>query len=162
MRPAHVGIMGVAGAGKSTLGRLLAARLGRPFLDADDFHTPAARAAMASGLALTDSDRAPWLAAIADALSEGPAVLACSALKAAYRERLEAGGGSILWVHLDGPAEVIAQRIVGRADHFFPADLLDTQFAILEPPATGLSLDVRHAPEELAHAVIAALEATGP
>lgn len=133
----HV-IMGVAGCGKSEVGHRVALALGLPFADADAFHPPANVARMSAGIALNDEDRAPWLAAMAEAIGRwnqaGGAVLACSALKRSYRDRLRQGG-LVGIVHLAGAREVIAQRLAARKNHFMPPSLLDSQFATLESPA---------------------------
>jgi carbohydrate kinase (thermoresistant glucokinase family) len=124
-------VMGVAGAGKSTLGAALAERLGWPFRDGDDLHPPANRAKMAAGQPLTDADRAPWLAAIAGWIAGHPeGVIACSALKRAYRAQL----GTVTLVYLRGGRDLIAERLQSRPGHFFAASLMDSQFADLEPP----------------------------
>jgi len=141
----HVVVMGVAGSGKTTVGRAVAGRLGRRFVDADDHHPAANVAKMAAGEPLTDGDRAPWLAALGDLLRAcrdrgEPVVLACSALRAAYRSTLLDGAGPHLLVHLDAPPDLIAARLAGRVDHFLPPSLAPSQFAALEAPAAGDAL----------------------
>lgn len=131
-------VTGVAGAGKSTVGRALAARLGRRFVDADDHHPPANRRRMAAGTPLTEEDRAPWLAALGDVLAAAeesgePVVLAVSALRRAHRSRL-ATAAAVLTVLLDVPEAVARERVDERSDHFMPADLVASQFATLERP----------------------------
>jgi gluconokinase len=144
----HVGVMGVAGSGKSTVGRLLADALGRRFIDGDDLHPPANIAKMSSGVPLTDADRAPWLEAIAAELARGgPAVIACSALKRAYRERLP----GVRWFHLRVPRDVLAARLSERSGHFFPPALLDSQLAELEEPEE--SVDGTLPPQRIAAAI---------
>ncbi len=139
-RPRLVVVFGVCGCGKSSLGSALGERLGKPFLDADDFHPAANKAKMARGVPLSDADRWPWLDALGRALAKqgrqaGMAVAACSALRRAYRERLiEVAGEPILFVLLDGPPALIAERLARRQDHFMPPGLLDSQLALLEPP----------------------------
>lgn len=145
-------LMGVCGCGKTTVGEALAGSLGWPFHDADDFHPPANVAKMAAGTALTDEDRAPWLARIADELAAclargGHAVLACSALKQAYRERL-AMAGDVRFVHLAGDQETIAARLALRQHRYMPASLLASQFATLEAPADALVVDIRQGIDE--------------
>jgi carbohydrate kinase (thermoresistant glucokinase family) len=130
-------VMGVAGSGKTTVGEALAARMGVAFRDADEFHPQANVAKMAAGIPLTDEDRWPWLDAIARAMrAAAPAgiVVACSALKHMYRARLRmVAARPLVFVHLDGPKEILAERIGGRRGHFMPASLLDSQIATLEP-----------------------------
>src|SRR5438105_4672721 len=122
-------VMGVSGSGKSTIGELLAAGLGWPYLDADDFHPPGNVAKMAAGTPLEDADRWPWLARINEELllletQKQPAVLSCSALKEAYRERLRNGVKQFRVVYLHGSYELIASRMAGRRHRFMPASLL--------------------------------------
>ena len=132
-------VMGVSGSGKTTVGKALAASAGLRFIDGDDLHSDAARAKMAAGFALDDSDRAPWLdrigARLADA-SADPAglIVACSALRRAYRDRLRAAAPGLQFLFLDGDMALMQQRVGRRAGHFMPASLVDSQFAALEPP----------------------------
>lgn len=146
-------LMGVAGTGKTTVGRLLAFDLGWIFLDADDFHSPANVAKMHRGQPLDDTDREPWLAALrerlAGELGAGHSlVLACSALKAAYRERL-AVDERVRFVHLKGDPALLRRRLGDRPAHFFAPGLLESQIATLEEPKDVLALDVAQSPEEL-------------
>ena len=154
--------MGVSGCGKSTVGRLLAARLGLPFLDADEYHPPENVAKMAAGVPLGDADRWPWLerlnAELAAADRSGPgAVLACSALKAAYRDVLRRGLPACRFVHLRGSRELIAARLAERRHRYMPASLLDSQFAALEPPGDAIDIDVAQAPQACVEQALAAL-----
>lgn len=162
MKPRIV-VMGVAGAGKSTVGPLLAVALGVPFADGDAFHPPANVAKMAAGTPLTDEDRWPWLAAIGAWLAarEGAgAVVACSALRRAYRDRLREACPGLRFVHLAGERALIGARLAARAGHFMPAGLLDSQFATLEDPAGEpdvIAVSVAPAPEEIVRAVLGAI-----
>lgn len=139
--------MGVSGSGKSTVGTLLADRLGLQFLDADDFHPPENVARMAAGVPLTDADRAPWLARLnAELRGRSKSVLACSALKESYR-RILAEGVECRFVHLRGPIELIRARMQARSHRYMPASLLESQFATLEPPAGAIEVDIAEPPE---------------
>lgn len=140
-------VMGVAGAGKTTVGRLLAARLGAEFLDADDFHPVANVEKMRVGAALTDEDRWPWLARLNGVLREceargAAAVLACSALKASYRDVLLDELADARLVYLRGSRETIAARLAARRGHYMNPALLDSQFAALEEPAEAIVAEV--------------------
>ena len=133
-------VMGVSGSGKTTIGGMLAARLGVPYAEADDFHPMANIAKMAAGQPLDDADRVPWLDAIADWLAgRGPrgGVVSCSALRRRYRDRLRAAAPGLLFAHLDGAPELIAARLGARTGHFMPPGLLDSQFEALEPLEPG-------------------------
>lgn len=130
-------IMGVAGCGKSSLGAAVAAAQGLPLVEGDDFHSPASREKMSRGVALTDADRAGWLATLGEQLRARPAgiVLTCSALKRSYRERLREAAPGLRFVFLDIGREAALQRVAARAaSHFFSASLVDSQFATLESP----------------------------
>ncbi|MGA8366326.1 MAG: gluconokinase [Candidatus Acidiferrales bacterium] len=150
-------VMGPEGVGKTTVGTLLARELGWQFVDADDFHPPANIEKMARGIPLTDTDRAPWLAALHDAIMHWDAerrnvVLACSALERSYRARL-AQNADVEFVYLKGSYELIAQRIRTREGHFAHEDLLASQFAILEEPQDAITVDASRTPEEIAEEV---------
>jgi gluconokinase len=135
-------VMGVSGSGKSTVGALLAERLGVEFLDADEFHPPENVAKMAAGVPLTDADRRPWLERLnAELQNRKDAVLACSALKESYRRTL-AQGVDCRFVHLRGPIELIRARMQERRHRYMPASLLESQFAALEPPAGAIEVDI--------------------
>ncbi len=132
-------VMGVSGAGKSTVGREVAARLDWAFQEGDDLHPAANVAKMKSGRPLDDADRAPWLAAIAawidrQAAAGAPAVIACSALKRRYRQVLTDGRPFVRIIYLEVDRDIIRERIEARKHAYFPAALLDSQFADLEPP----------------------------
>ncbi|MET7519332.1 gluconokinase, GntK/IdnK-type [Streptomyces sp. NPDC005480] len=160
--PQMVLVVGVAGSGKSTVGRLLAERLGWEYRDADEFHSEANQAKMAAGHALTDSDRAPWLEAIGAWMDREiaaglQAVVTCSALKRVYRDKLLAGRPEVLLVYLHGSHELLEARLAARHGHFFPADLLDSQLAVLqepEPDEHPLVVEIDQPPEEVVAAVL--------
>jgi gluconokinase len=140
--PSALVVMGVSGSGKSTIADHLAKRLGWRYEDGDRFHPPDNVAKMSAGHPLTDEDRWPWLRAIADeidrlAASGEHAVIACSALKRAYREILVHGRDDIRIVFLDGTLDLIAERLAVRKGHFMPPGLLASQFRTLEPPGAG-------------------------
>lgn len=147
-------LMGVTGCGKTTVGVLLAQELGWTFYDADDFHPAANVANMKKGEPLGDADRWPWLdrlnALLLDGEREGKgAVLACSALKQVYRERLARGCAASRFVFLDGEPELIRARLAARQGHYMNPALLDSQFAILERPQDALRLDAAESPAAL-------------
>lgn len=149
MTPPRLIIMGVSGCGKSTVGRLLAERIGVPFLEGDELHPPRNVALMAAGTPLTDADRAGWLDAIAQRLSDlGPdegLVVSCSALKRSYRERLRAATSHLHFVHLHGTRALLAARLRERQGHYMPPALLDSQLDTLEIPSADeavLTLDI--------------------
>ncbi len=132
-------LAGVSGSGKTTVGRLLADRLGWPFADGDSFHPAANVAKMTAGIPLTDDDRWPWLAAIgawmdARIAAGGSGVVACSALKRRYRDVLRQGRPEVRLVFLDVSRDEDLARLRARSGHFFPARLMDSQFGDLEPP----------------------------
>lgn len=130
-------VMGVSGAGKTTLAAALARALGRPFIEGDALHPPANVAKMASGTPLTDADRWPFLENVAQAIraADAPAVASCSALKRIYRDCLRAVAGDLLFILPDLSRTVLERRMATRTGHFMPPGLLDSQLAALEPPA---------------------------
>jgi carbohydrate kinase (thermoresistant glucokinase family) len=139
--------MGVSGSGKTVVGQALAADLGWPFVDGDDFHPPANVAKMAAGTPLDDADRWPWLDRLASEMGTvnaggGNAVLACSALKQAYRDRL-CRAGDVRFIHLSGDSATIAARLAARSHRYMPPALLASQFATLEAPAGAIVVDIR-------------------
>lgn len=154
--------MGVAGCGKSSLAAALGTALSRPVIEGDDFHPPANRARMQAGIALTDADRAGWLDVLAGQLQAHPdgAVLSCSALKRAYRERLRAASPGLRFIHLALPEAEALRRVQRRAGHFFAPELVRSQFATLEDPAGEdgvLTLDATQSLAALREACLRAL-----
>ena len=153
--PPVVVVMGVAGCGKSTVGAALAGRLGVEYAEADDFHPPGNIAKMSAGQPLDDADRAPWLAAIAGWLGRHTVtggVASCSALRRRYRDTLRTGAPDAIMLHLAGPAEVVARRVVGRSGHFMPAALVRSQYDTLEPleaDERGLTVSFELAVDEI-------------
>ncbi|CDZ95713.1 thermoresistant glucokinase carbohydrate kinase [Pseudomonas saudiphocaensis] len=159
-------VMGVSGSGKTTIGERLAARLECGFSDADQYHGASNKAKMAQGIALTDADREPWLAAMHAAIVErarqgADHVFACSALKRRYRDQLCGNVADVMMVFLHGPAEVLAKRVASRRGHFFDPALLNDQLAVLEPPTAdeALAVDIRLTPDEIVERIVQALEA---
>lgn len=143
--PQHrIVIMGVTGSGKTTVGQALAQSLGILFRDGDDLHPAANIAKMRAGQPLTDEDRWGWLELVANSLRrDAPVVIACSALRGRYRDHIRAGaGGHVTFVHLSGPAEMIAARLAARTHDYMPPHLLDSQLKTLEPPSEGEALIV--------------------
>lgn len=129
-------VMGVSGSGKSTIGTRLAAELAVPFVDADALHPAANVAKMSAGTPLTDQDRWPWLDAVGQALRDARPtgiVIACSALKRAYRDAIRAVAPETLFLHLDGSRDVLLDHLHGRTGHFMPPSLLDSQLSDLQP-----------------------------
>ena len=151
-------LMGVSGSGKTTIGELVAKRLGWRFIEGDDFHPPENVAKMAAGIPLEDADRWPWLDALNRRLkSERDAVVTCSALKESYRRRLLAGLNEPRLVYLYADKAVIASRLAKRKHRYMPASLLDSQFATLEPPANALCVDVSSDIESSVATIVAAV-----
>lgn len=146
--------MGVSGCGKTTVAKLFAKTTGAVFYEGDDFHSPENIAKMCAGIPLTDSDRAAWLTALQKIISQSLdtntfTALTCSALKAKYREQLQAGDARVRFVYLTGSREVIEARLKKRSGHFMPSALLNSQFAILEPPANAWIFNIEKIPEEI-------------
>jgi gluconokinase len=156
--PVAVVVMGVSGAGKTTVGRALAEVLGADFIDGDNLHSAAARAKMTAGHPLDDEDRWPWLDRIGAALRQDPggrgAVVASSALRRAYRDRIRAAVGPRLrFVYLKASPELMRVRVAARKDHYMPASLVDSQFAALEPPDGETDVITMPAEADLASAI---------
>lgn len=146
--------MGVAGSGKTNVGRLLSQYLGWDFYDADNFHPPENIAKMANGIPLDDSDRAPWLATLHDLIASNlkqnqPCVLACSALKERYRQQLLDGNEGVQIVYLKGSYELIWSRISARKDHYMKPQMLQSQFDALEEPADAITIDISSSVDEI-------------
>lgn len=158
----RVCVMGVSGAGKTVVGTLLAHALAVPFLEGDALHPPENVRRMAQGIALTDDDRGGWLRAIAERIAaarqaSSGLIVACSALKRAYRDVLRGGDAELRFVHLTGDAGLIRQRMGQRVGHYMPASLLESQLATLEPPTPdedAWTLDVAGSAESLVQQIV--------
>ncbi|MGB3486294.1 MAG: gluconokinase [Mycobacterium sp.] len=161
--------MGVSGTGKTTVGMDLAARLNEPFIDADDLHDDPSKTKMARGIPLTDEDRKPWLTRAGQAIERevrlgASPVLACSSLKGKYRDHIRSFAPTVVFVHLDGPASVIAHRLSERNHDYMPSTLLESQIDALEPlreDERGLRVDITLAPEHIVDRVVAWLSGSG-
>ena len=150
-------VMGVSGSGKSTVGALLAGDLGLPFVDGDQLHPAANKQKMAAGLALNDADRAPWLDAVGAVLASRESVVACSALKRKYRDRLRGAAPAVRFVHLAGSKKLLERRLAARAHEFMPPQLLDSQLAILEAPQPdepALTLGIEASPRTIVDSAV--------
>jgi gluconokinase len=150
-------VMGVTGAGKTTVGNLLAPQLGWEFADADSFHSPANVEKIRRGIPLSDADRAPWLAALRQAIENWVAehkdvVLACSALKKSYRDELFVDD-EVKFVYLKGSYDLIRQRLRERHGHFASEKILASQFADLEEPGDAFMVDINQSPEQIVAAI---------
>jgi len=159
--------MGVSAAGKSTVALLLAGRIGAAFIDADDLHSAADQAKMRAGAPLTDEDRMPWLDRVAGALAESGdagAVIACSALRREYRDRIRSRTPGAVFIHLHGDDDLLSARAAARTGHFMPASLLRSQIDTLEmlgADEDGVILDVAPAADAVALAAFGWLNARG-
>ncbi len=155
-------LMGVSGAGKSTVGQMLARQLGWRFYDADDLHPDANKRKMNHGIPLNEHDRRPWLAAVRGliqrCLADGvSAVIACSALRQSYRDLLVVDPSSVRIVYLKGAMSLIAERMAARSGHFMSKELLQSQFDTLEEPQDATTVDISASPEEIATSIRASL-----
>jgi gluconokinase len=155
-------VMGVAGSGKSTVARQLAARLAWTYAEADDFHPAVNVAKMSAGVPLTDEDRSPWLTRIRDWITEQPrdVVVTCSALRRTYRDHLRQAEARVRFLHLHGSSELLSARISARTGHFMPPTLLASQLATLEPlqpDEDGVTVDINADAETIVGAAITAL-----
>jgi gluconokinase len=161
-------LMGVSGSGKTTVGQALAQELGCPFFDGDDFHPAANIAKMAAGIPLNDEDRAGWLAALAALMRSGLeqnlcGVIACSALKEAYREVLQSAAnalGQVRFVYLKGDTTTILARMQSRAGHYMKAAMLQSQFDTLEEPEGVITVDITQPPKDIVYTIMQRLEHT--
>lgn len=156
-------VMGVSGCGKTRVGQSLARSLGWDFYDADNFHPPANVGKMASGIPLTDSDRAPWLASLHDLISSSlkadrPGVLACSALKKRYRCQLMDDNEDVQLVYLKGSYDLIWSRMETRTDHFMKPHMLKSQFEALEEPVNALTIDIALPVDEIVQMILNHME----
>ena len=163
--PLVVVVMGVAGSGKTTIGQLLAEQLGVAYAEADSFHPPANVTKMASGQALDDDERYPWLAAVADWIrtrgcAQEGGVVSCSALKYRYRDLLRQTYPAVWFLHLEVDRDLITRRVAGRSGHFMPVSLVDSQFQTLEPlrrDETGAAVDASAPPADIVRTAVALL-----
>jgi len=160
-------LMGVSGVGKTEVGTRLAEALGGRFAEGDSFHPPANVAKMESGVPLDDADRQPWLETLSREIGRWldageTVVLACSALKARYRQVLQAGRPGVRFVYLKGSKGLIASRLKQRRGHYMPPSLLDSQFAALEAPEDAISVEVDQTPDAIVAEIAAALGEAGP
>ncbi|MEO9872311.1 gluconokinase [Ekhidna sp.] len=154
-------VMGVSGSGKSTIGRGIAERLNLPFFEGDDYHPRNNVEKMSKGIPLNDRDRKPWLETLSGLLldcQEGyGAVFTCSALKESYRTLLSSSVEKVHWIFLHGPKKIIMKRMQERKGHFMKAELLDSQFSILEEPEDAIRVDLKKDPNKMINNIISQL-----
>lgn len=163
--PLHLVLMGVSGSGKTSVANKLQEQLHWPLAEADDFHPQANKEKMAAGYPLNDGDRWPWLETLRDWMSQHASagestIVTCSALKGSYRQLLAQAEGNVLFVHLHGSMDLIAERMTARAGHFMPTSLLPSQFATLEPlepSENGITLDISQTPDQLIHTILSTI-----
>ena len=157
-------IMGVSGCGKTTIGRLLSEKMGVPYYDADDFHTPSNIEKMERNIPLNDEDRLPWLQILANKMesleNNSGAVLACSALKESYREILASKISNINWVYLAGSFNLIKSRIESRHGHYMKSELLKSQFKALEVPDYGVHISIDKSPETIVNTITSKIKSS--
>jgi len=156
-------VMGVAGSGKTTVGKSLSKHLGWDFYDADDFHPPENIAKMTNGIPLNDVDRSPWLASLHTLIFSNleqnrPAVLACSALKDSYRQQMLEGNDGAQIVFLKGTYDLIWSRLSMRKDHYMKPQMLQSQFATLEEPTNALTVDVTKSIDDIVQEILLGLK----
>jgi gluconokinase len=156
-------LMGVSGSGKTTVGALLAAALDAQFVDADSLHSEANRQQMAAGIPLNDTDRAPWLTAVGEVLAKGNVVVACSALRRRYRDRLRLAAPDLHLVYLRGSRALLTQHLAARRHEFMPPELLDSQLHTLEAPTDdehAIVADIDRSPSDIVAFVVNELSST--
>lgn len=167
MRFSIIVVMGVSGSGKTTVGKMLATKLGWQFFDGDEYHPLENIQKMSSGIPLTSADRMPWLDELRELIEEldcngQPAVIASSALKECYREILREGSERLVYVYLKGEYEGILARLEERRGHFMEADLLESQFEELEEPAEAITVSISQPPEKIVDEILNKLDFNAP